>query len=367
MLGNCSLRIKRVNNFKTVEGLYMRIHYVEDNDNDAELFSRMVREEKGVEILVSTRLEDFEKSGSREQTDFILLDVFRPDSISIQDDIRRIRAFTDAPIVLVTSDGSDKVRREAFAGGAEAVLDKSDINPNVIRQIARNSTLRHKVKSEITLEDSTLSILENKVNSDDMKSNLSALSGAFSYIEFSLQTLYETMEDAGRKNSANYIRHLVDTVKAIRAYAQDDLSKATRTPIHELMMGTAQHVSQDARNRGIDLIFEAESSWFTQMGSQPLAALGMNHLIGGLLRACSKGDRVSVRSERDENGIALNIFMSRAVVDSADALFNLEQANPAMGFDAKASVQLGLTLLSVPREQVDVHIHRNNLFIKIRI
>jgi FOG: CheY-like receiver len=344
----------------------MRIHYVEDNDNDAELFSRMVREENGVEILVSSRLEDFEKSGSREQTDFVMLDVYRPDAVSIEDDIRRIRAFTDAPIVLVTSDGSDSVRRQAFEGGAEAVLDKGDMNPKLIRQIARNSTLRHKITTEIRLEDA-MPVIEPRVSSEDMKSNLSSLQSAFSYIEYSLQTLFEAMQDAGRENSAEYIRHLVDTVKAIRAYSQDDLSQATRTPIHELMMGTAQHVSQDARQRGIDLIFEAESSWFTQMGSRPLAALGLNHLIGGLLRACSKGDRVSVRSERDDNGIALNIFLSRVVLNSVDALFNMDAANPTMGFDAKASVQLGLTLLSVPKEQVDVHVHRNNLFIKIKI
>lgn len=343
----------------------MRIHYVEDNDQDAELYSRMIREENGIEIIVSSRLEDFERSGTREQTDFILLDVYRPDAVSIEDDIRRIRAFTDVPIVLVTSDSSESVRRQAFAGGAEAVLDKFDLNANLLRQIAINSTTRHKIKTGVEIKEAEAA--EPKASSESIKVSLGALSNAFSYIEFSLQTLYETMADAGRANTANYVYHLIETIQAIRTYAQDDLSQSTRAPIHELMVAAAQRVSQDARSRGVDLIIETENSWFTQMGSAPLASIGLNHLIGGLLRACNRGDRVSVRSERDENGIALNIFLSRVVIDSADALFNLDRASPSMGFDAKASVQLGLTLLSVPKEQVDVHVHRNNLFIKIRI
>ncbi len=354
----------------------MRIHYVEDDTTDAELFSRMIMEERDVELLVSHRLADFENSGNRDKTDFILLDVKRPDAVSIEDDIRRIRAFTDAPIVLVTSDGSETVREKAFAGGAEAVLDKGDINPKLLRQFALNTTARHRVNgrmmtfasgnhaSPIQISDE---IEEAREASDAIKASLSTFSKTFSYIEISLQTLLEAMQDTGRTKSAEHIGHLVDTIRAIRAYSEDDLSQATRTPIHELMLETAQRVSRDARSRGIDLIIKTENSWYTQMGSRPLAALGMNHLIGGLLRACTKGDRVSVRTERDENGIALNLFISRAVVKSTQELFNLDQSNPTMGFDARASVQLGLTLLSVPKEQVDVHVHRNNLFIKIKI
>lgn len=342
----------------------MRVHYVEDNDTDAELYSRMIRGEGGMEIFVSPRLEDFEKSGNREQTDFIMLDVRRPDAVSVEDDIRRIRAFTDAPIVLVTSDGSDSIRTEGFQGGVDAILDKGDLSPQLLRQIAKNSTIRHRIKRTHAfqaLEE------ESRLPSEAMKVSLNSLSSTFGYIETSLHTLFETLEDTGRQKSAEYVSHLVETVQAIRAYSQDDLSKATRTPVHELMIETARRVSKEARSRGVDLVLETENSWFTQMGSQPLAALGMNHLIGGLLRACDRGDRIAVRTERDENGTALNLFLSRVVLDSVDALYDLERANPAMGFDARASVQLGLTLLSVSRHQVDVHIHRKNLFIKILI
>ena len=341
----------------------MRIHYVEDNAKDARIISDMVRSDVDVELCVSERLEDFVSSQSRDNTDFIMLDVRRPDAVSIQDDIRKIRAFTDAPIVLVTSDGSEIVRREAFAGGADAVLDKGELNHNLLRQIALNSTLRHKVKTENSLPV----IAEPRATSASMKASLESLSGTFSYIEFSLQTLHETVSDAGRSATADYVGHLLETVKAIRAYAQDDLSQATRTPVHELLLETAQRVSRNARAEGVDLVMETETSWFTQIGSGPLAALGMHHLIGGLLRACSRGDRVSVRCERDENGIALNLFLSRVLFETSDELFDLAKSKPSIGFDAKASIQLGLTLLSVPKEQVDVHVHRNSLFIKVRI
>lgn len=336
----------------------MRIHYVEDNARDAKIMSELVRSEVDIQLDVSERIEDFASSSFGSSTDFILLDVRRPDAISIEDDINRIRTFTDAPIVFVTSKGADDVRREAFQGGAEAVIDKTDLNTNLLRQIAVNSTLRHRVKTELP---------EGRVSSRSMKASIESLSGPFAYIELSLQTLHETMHDTGRMATAEYVSHLLETVRAIRAYSQDDLTQATRTPIHELLLDTAERVSQAARARGVDLIMETETSWFTQIGSRPLASLGLQHLLAGLLRACQKGDRMSVRSERDENGIALSLFVSRAIFESKDVLFDLTRAAPGLGLDAKASLQLGLTLLSVPREQVDVHLHKGNLFIKIRI
>ncbi|MAP95176.1 MAG: hypothetical protein CMK07_09530 [Ponticaulis sp.] len=336
----------------------MRIHYVEDNATDAALLTTMVGKEGDIDLSISQRIEDFEASQEQGRTDFVLLDVCRPDAVSIEDDIRRIRAFTDAPIVFVTGGGSDQFRLEAFASGAEAVIDKDDLNPNLLRQLILNSTYRHRVMSEFP---------EGTLSSREMKSSIEALSGPFAYVEMSLQTLLETMEDAGRHNTADYVRHLLETVRTIRTYSQDDFSKTSRTPIHELLLDTAKIVSQTARRRGVDLVMETETTWFSQIGSTPLASLGIQHLISGLLRACQKGDRISVRSERDEFGIALNIFVSRDVIASKDILFNLIDAGPSLGLDSKASIQLGLTVLGVTREQTDVHVHKGNLFIRILI
>lgn len=336
----------------------MRIHYVEDSDIDAAVLTSMVGKDSDIQLNISQKLDDFALSSKESQTDFVLLDVRRPDAISIEDDIRRVRNFTDAPIVFVTSGDADILRRQAFVSGAEGVIDKNDLNPNLLRQLFLNSSIRHRLQSEIP---------EDKIASRQMKTSIEALQGPFAYIELSLQTLFEAMEDSGRSNTADYVAHLLETVRAIRAYSQDDLSKATRTPIHELLVDTAERVSQTARQRGVDLILETEASWFTQMGSQPLASLGIQHLIAGLLRGCEKGDRMAVRSERDGHGIALNIFVSRALISSKDVLFNLVNAGPSLGLDSKASIQLGLTVLSVVPEQVDVHVHKGNLFIKVLI
>ncbi|MAI90517.1 response regulator [Ponticaulis sp.] len=336
----------------------MRIHYVEDNARDAEILTDMVGGEGDIQLNISERIEDFERLSEAGPTDFVLLDVRRPDAISIEDDIQRVRAFTNAPIVFVTSDNADDMRREAFASGAEAVIDKTDLNYKLLKQMIVNATLKHQVQTEVP---------ESRLRSREMKSSVESLLGPFSYIELSLQTLLETMEDAGRSNTAEYVAHLLETVRAIRAYSQDDLSQATRTPIHELLLDTAERVSKTARAKEVDLVLATETSWFTQIGSRPLASLGVQHFIAGLLRACEKGDRMSIRSERDNEGIALNIFVSRAVISSKDELFDLTKAAPALGLDSKASLQLGLTLLSVPPEQVDVHVHKGNLFIKVQI
>lgn len=336
----------------------MRIHYVEDSDIDAAVLTGMVGSDSDIQLNVSRKLDDFAQSSKESQTDFVLLDVRRPDAVSIEDDIARVRSFTDAPIVFVTSGNAEGLRRQAFVSGAEGVIDKGDLNPNLLRQLFLNSSIRHRMQTEIP---------EDRLASREMKTSIETLQGPFTYIELSLQTLLEAMEDSGRSNTADYVAHLLETVRAIRAYSQDDLSKATRTPIHELLVDTAERVSRTARRRGVDLILETEASWFTQMGSEPLASIGIQHLIAGLLRGCEKGDRMAVRSERDENGIALNIFVSRALITSKEMLFNLGSADPALGLDSKASLQLGLTVLAVTPEQVDVHVHKGNLFIKVLI
>lgn len=336
----------------------MRIHYVEDNLRDAEALTDMVGADSDIQLNISEKISDFFSASQEGETDFVLLDVRRPDAISIEDDIRRVRSFTSAPIIFVTSDNAADMRQEAFSSGADAVIDKGDLNPNLLRQLYLNSSIRHQMKTEIP---------EGRLSSREIKTSIEALVGPFSYLEMSLQTLLETMEDAGRSTTADYVSHLLETVRAIRTYSQDDFSKSTRTPIHELLVDTAERVSRTAQSRGVDLIMETETSWFTQIGSRPLASLGIQHLIAGLLRACQSGDRMAVRSERDENGIALNIFVSRAIITSKEMLFNLNAAAPTLGLDSKASLQLGLTLLGVTSAQADVHVHKGNLFIKVLV
>lgn len=342
----------------------MKIHYIEDNAQDAALFSRMIRERGDVELTVSPRVDEFENSGDGSRTEFILLDVHRPDSVSLEDDIARIRKFSNAPIMVLTSDQSDGLRQEAMEGGAVGLVDKNSVDANVLQQFALNFALRHQLSHTGDIAGSND---EPALKSEEIKAPLASLVGTFSYLESSLQLLHEAMEDSGRENSADYVKHLIETVGALHAYARDDLTKSTRAPIHELLVDTANRISKEAMSRKIDLVMKTENSWFTQIGSKPLAALGLNHLIDGLMRSCQAGDRISLRSEREENGISLNLFLSRAIVSNAEELFNLEHATPSMGFDAKASVQLGLTLLTVTQEQVDVHTHRNNLFIKIQM
>lgn len=334
----------------------MRIHYVEDNELDAKILTEMVGSESDIQLNVSERIEDFQRLSKSGSTDFVLLDVRRPDAVSIEDDIKRVREFSDAPIVFVTSDNAENMREEAVFSGAEGVIDKTDLSSKLLKQILANSKWRRKIAAPD---------IEGKLKSREIKSSVESLKGPFAYIELSLQTLLETMEDSGRANTAEYVSHLLETVRAIRAYSEDDLSQSTRTPIHELLVDTAERVSRTAKTRQVDLVFETETSWFTQIGSRPLATLGIQHLVAGILRACEKGDRVSIRSERHEDGIALNIFVSRAIISSRDALFDLTKAAPSLGLDSKASLQLGLTLLSVPKEQVDVHVHNHNLFIKL--
>lgn len=341
----------------------MRIHYVEDNPKDAELLSRMVEDDKAIQLTVSAKINDFVDQRLQDVTDFVLLDIRRPDAVSIKDDIARIRKFTNAPIVFVTSDSSDGVRQEAFESGAEAVLDKNELNSNLLRQVAINSMQKHIFRPNSNQQETEAN--KRRRRNELEQSSLAHLKEPFAYVEMSLQTLYDAMVDSGRDTTANYVSHLLETMKAIRTYAEDDLTVSTRTAIHDLLVESAERVSRTAKARLVDLVIEAETSWFTQMGSKPLAGLGVQHLIDGLLRGLNAGDRMSVRSERDNDGIALNIFLNRPIIKSSIELFDLSKASPTLGSDAKASLQLGLMLLGVTADQVEFEQVNGHIFLKL--
>lgn len=120
----------------------MLFHYVEDNKFDAALLRREFSTSADAKLTVSDSLEDSSPLPCAAALDGILVDVYRPDSTSIEDDIARLRALSSAPIAFVTSGEIHDTRKRAIAAGAEGVFKKSVLSVDFVRQLFSNARER---------------------------------------------------------------------------------------------------------------------------------------------------------------------------------------------------------------------------------
>ena len=118
----------------------IRYHYIEDDHLDAELLSGMFGKANDLELTISTNLSAyFDNEAGQSPVGGILVDIYRPDSISIENDVQAIRGVSNAPIVFVTDGKVSDFHERAIAAGAEGVFDKTALNPLMIEQFFRNT------------------------------------------------------------------------------------------------------------------------------------------------------------------------------------------------------------------------------------
>jgi CheY-like chemotaxis protein len=112
----------------------IRILLAEDNDGDVFLVRRAL-DKKGLKHELSVArtgeealrlLQQAEHSGKTEAPNLILLDLNLPkiDGIQLLSRIRKVDAFTDTPVIVLTSSDSPKDRDRALAMGATLYFRK---------------------------------------------------------------------------------------------------------------------------------------------------------------------------------------------------------------------------------------------------
>ncbi len=105
----------------------MIVHYLEDNLDWSFYLHHSVAAHRGLALTTSENLEETKTYLARHDVDLVLVDIRRPDSLSLKDDIDQIRRFTSKPILFITQQGSSLTSQIAKKHGALGVLDKSDL------------------------------------------------------------------------------------------------------------------------------------------------------------------------------------------------------------------------------------------------
>ncbi len=322
----------------------MLIYLAEDDPIFRQIFQNTLKSDDRFVVSLFSSLEELVHSDHQANPDLIVVDVMRPDSISMENDVERIKSKYDSPYVFVTSGEAEELRERAFGLGAEGVFDKSDLNVASLRQLVLNSKARRKH----TVAN------RNGVRTEDSVKDWTALKAPLSYLESGLSTLSEVMQETGKVGSLEFVEHLRETLQAIKQYMQDDLSQESGGSLDLLIQQSVLRIQRLAQTRQINLRVDWESTGFRQMGSGALVQLGVQHLLEGVLRCCRASDGVWMQGEKGEipNSSIIRVHLSRRVLPSKEILFPDASAPDHIGLDALSSMQLGAMLLLLSEQQV---------------
>ena len=335
----------------------MRLLYIEDSDIDAENLSRIARRDGRMWVTHSSSFVDLEDDLAVDQADGILIDVMRPEALSVEDDVVQARRFSQAPIVFVTGGDSQQIRRRALKAGAEAVLDKSMLSADMLHQAYANASARGLSEPIIRRE------VAEAEPEDSPNYNMQNLVAPLDYVESGLMTMVEGLRDAGKVVSAEFVDHIFSSVRAMKVFAKSDLGLQTLVCLDEVLADLEnQRVLVRASNQNWDvarvgdvaLAVDVPREHYWQIGPTEMASLGFRHLLQGLLKLARPSDKLALRVEREGDGPRLVFYLSRALVHEVELFFTRPTEQLDVPSDALASLHLAALLLVLRHQQIDI-------------
>ncbi|WP_306250604.1 response regulator [Parvularcula sp. IMCC14364] len=324
----------------------MHIHYIEDDELDASVLKRAAKTNDTLDVTVSKSLEDLSETLAARPADCILLDVLRPESVSIEDDIARVRQYTDAPIVFITGGNAGELRLHATRVGADAVIDKEDISPAVLKQIFYNISARH----QATPQPVETAAAKGTETPEPGKAPAVSLN----YLTDGLSVLHEIMKDNGHNRTADFVQELLETSEAIRAYLTSDLSGTAEIALHTILRRMQSRARDIARNKKIRFSMECDNTWYAQAGDETLARLGFQHFVEGALRACPADSQLLFFAACHGEGVKLMLYFDRQILPDASIFFSDATPAGSIGQESHSSLRLGAAILGLKPENVQI-------------
>ncbi len=346
----------------------MIVQLIDDDAFYGELLKRIFKKAINVSVHTSLSVEQLKSSIDDSNIDLVLVDVRRPDSVSIHNDVQTLQSITSAPIVFISGGDTENIRDVALASGAEAVVDKDDLSEGLIRQLVLNAKARGKSGGKghtgeerrkggrRSTDRRRTDKNEQAIGAVSLERNFAALRAPLAYLESGLSTLGDVMRETGKAGSSQFVDHMRETIQAISQYTQDDLSVQSGGSLNALIQQSLLRIQKLAHTRNINLRVDWEDAGFRHIGSDALVQLGVQHLLEGVLRCCSAKDGVWMQGEKaDETGASvIRVHMSRRVLPSSDILFPEAKPSVNVGLDALSSMQLGGLLLMLSPKQVQL-------------
>ncbi len=338
----------------------MHVHYIEDNDNDAEVLSTLAEDDGRLKLTLSRSITGLHSQINDSDPDCLLIDVIRPDALSVEQDVELVRRYTSAPIMFITGGDPNAIRRRAVKAGAEAVLDKRKLNVDVLWQAlvdARARTEQHAAPVLVMRDAAPL----------EAETAMGRFARPLAQMQTELSELTEHLRKAGRTVSAESAERLLDTANTLTLLAKSDLNAKTLVGLHDAFQDVSdEHIAvrfldepsakdePNANDSGLIRI-DVVKDWFWHRGSADLASLAFQHLAQGVLALREGSERVAVRVERDNLGVSVAVYADQALLrDIEELLAPIDPCHSPQRAKGLSHLQMTLLLLSMPSERVSL-------------
>ncbi|MEM9706051.1 MAG: response regulator [Pseudomonadota bacterium] len=254
----------------------MLIHYVEDNQIDAKLMLTMADVDNEIDVTVCRTLEDMQSDQASGPNDYVLLDVYRPDSVSVEDDIARVRAMSSAPIAFITGGEVEDLRVRAIQAGAEGVLNKDVVTSAVLKQVFQNAVARRQAEHVHAAQR----IAEER--------RLWSLQAPLDYLDKGLAILADSISRRPSDPDLGVlIKHFGETTNVVKQAVARGLNDAA--PIDTLTERMEHYLDGLAASKRIEVSVGDAWQRMSDVHDEPLTRLGFLHLLEGLLLAAPTG------------------------------------------------------------------------------
>jgi DNA-binding NarL/FixJ family response regulator len=327
----------------------MQVRYVQDARKRADGLKKLLGRAADLDVGVCRGFEEL-GAGAAAPLDVLLIDVSRANRITLEDDIRTARKYTDAPIIFVTGGENGQIRTRALEAGAEAVWPRDEITSSLIRAVAKQAaTRRHASAKSRGGSKTTLSHPESCREAPN-----GALRASLAYVEQGLARL-DLHAEAGVEAKPH---PPAGDLLTILGYARRLVGREARSSCEcdgaALLAGLDGDLVDAAAAAGVALLVEAPApAKFLVVGGPEDARLGLEAIVVGLLRSCEKGSRlrIDLRAEGDET--RLRATGDAPLVGDACAFFPPEGEEAEFDY-ARSSLRCGAALLGLRPEQIDL-------------
>ena len=310
-------------------------HYIEDDALDALALTGMLNGEGEISLTTSTTLNDFEDWIEGGDLDFVLVDIYRPDSRSFEDEVKRIRAHSNASIFFITGDEAKFYVDDAVDAGAEGILEKEALTadgllkvlrkavrarparPNRADFIATSAITKGSERGWDTVRRAEGNCPQNHAegNSDGLALPLERGSNSidpkrFEVAQHYLNDALKALADGG--GDARSLREILGAVAdaqiLLMAFAQNQAdcaaaaSRSTPRAIHDLQRAALS----TAKQRGIKLAFHTAASVFDGANSRQ-ANLCIRSFLKAVIIGSPRGGTIKFNGLRNADGIRLSI------------------------------------------------------------
>lgn len=337
----------------------MRVHYVDDSRLDMMLVSRMFEHDNAVTLRTGEVLKDILETGVISDDDCVLLDVMRPDSHSLEDDVSAVRKVTRAPVIFVTGMPVEAVRTQAVAAGAVDVLGKDHLTRDIILETARTGPLNG------ALENNGAAIAAQRSHASDTfvnqclakpNSNAKEVMAATShYLHERLAKLDDILQrDGAVFQLKEQIADLAGAARAMDTYVRSDRKAVERVDIARICETAQDEVDALAQREGVSVLWDVRSASYFQIGSVVDAVEAVKQLCMGVVRALPRHGTILVTTETspEQEGAVLKIYGTSLYLPSDWGRFSRQVEERPVALDVQSSMSIALRLFGASQEQL---------------